>query len=443
MLECSYKVTALALRIPPATGNAPFTWHVHSPGKLLQQICLDCPGFAHLMKVTAMQHPPSADRPWRICLYQDDLTPGNVLRPDNRRKSTAFYFSFMEFGSQLRNEAAWLTVALLRNESTKRFPGGLSEATATLLLQFFSGSVNFHEGVRVQLPACGGPAAAAAAATAVTIHARLGNMVADEKAHKEAWSVKGSSGLKPCLCCKNILMKRTDLDIADDGYWHTICEADARKFDLVSSADLWLLTDTLRAQEPLISKARHEDLQIVYGITWAPTGILANLWLRSFVRPIEVHTWDSMHIYLQGVAGQEIAYLLAALRSSGGIGFEACQRLARADWKRPRFAVKSTTSLRSFFSPAREQAMARADAFKGMASEVLNILPLLRHVVELVAPSLPSLEDEVASFRLLFDIVSLIQKTFRCAYFYCLYMTLEAWSFICLLFVISRTQCSF
>lgn len=49
-----------------------------------------------------------------MLLYADGITPGGALVPDNRRKSVVWYASFLEFGSKLAYEEAWITLAIAR-----------------------------------------------------------------------------------------------------------------------------------------------------------------------------------------------------------------------------------------------------------------------------------------------------------------------------------------
>ena len=44
-------------------------------------------------------NPPSPEKPWRLILYNDEVTPDNPLGTDNKRKLQAVYFSFLEFGA--------------------------------------------------------------------------------------------------------------------------------------------------------------------------------------------------------------------------------------------------------------------------------------------------------------------------------------------------------
>ena len=49
-----------------------------------------------------LEHPPTAEKPWRVRLYCDEISPGNQLKVQNTRKIQAYYLSFHEFGAEFR-----------------------------------------------------------------------------------------------------------------------------------------------------------------------------------------------------------------------------------------------------------------------------------------------------------------------------------------------------
>ena len=55
-----------------------------------------------------------AGRRWRLILYVDGITPGNVIAPDDKRKAIVWYVSFVEFGDKLMFEELWVAIALAR-----------------------------------------------------------------------------------------------------------------------------------------------------------------------------------------------------------------------------------------------------------------------------------------------------------------------------------------
>ena len=128
--------------------------------------------------------------------YIDEVTPGNVLSPDNKRKSQCLYVSVMEFGIDvLCKTAAWLPVALLRSSVVKRVAGGVSCCCRLLLESWFCGKP-------LQLETLG-------CVVDVTppriVRCKFGRCLADADALRAVNSIKGHNGLKPC-CCRNCMM---------------------------------------------------------------------------------------------------------------------------------------------------------------------------------------------------------------------------------------------
>ena len=78
------------------------------PFALLHKCMLSSEGMQNFITKVVLQKPSSPEQPWRLLLYSDEVTPGNVMASINRRKFQAVYFSFMEFGSvALSHEEAW------------------------------------------------------------------------------------------------------------------------------------------------------------------------------------------------------------------------------------------------------------------------------------------------------------------------------------------------
>ena len=59
--------------------------------------CKELEEYAALMERTLRQLSPG--EPLGLLLYNDEVTPGNVLAPDNKRKFNSFYFAFMKTGA--------------------------------------------------------------------------------------------------------------------------------------------------------------------------------------------------------------------------------------------------------------------------------------------------------------------------------------------------------
>lgn len=139
--------------------------------------------------------------PWTLLFATDEVTPGNVLRPDNRRKHHALYVSFLEFGVYLCKTSAWLPVGVLRSCICRRIVGGISAAVKYLLHSWFTGPGSLSQHGILLNP--GQP---------VLLVAQCGRVICDGEAHRQLWDCKGASGSLPCHmsglkrgCNKNII----------------------------------------------------------------------------------------------------------------------------------------------------------------------------------------------------------------------------------------------
>jgi len=76
-------------------------------------------------------------------VYLDECAPGNILAPDNRRKSYLMYFCYGAC-AQFRSLHYWWPIGLLRHTEVDRLEGGLPEVFTKMLrsqLDFFTGLV--------------------------------------------------------------------------------------------------------------------------------------------------------------------------------------------------------------------------------------------------------------------------------------------------------------
>ena len=99
---------------------------------------------------------------------------------------------------------------------------------------------------------------------------------------------------------------------------------------------------------------------------------------RQVVRPLHT-TFDPMHVWLNpGICNTELHIFLNAAEAKAGLTYALIhQYMHSANWKPP--SLHARVDAARVFSEAREKAS--KDSFKGMASEILAILPLLRQLV--------------------------------------------------------------
>ena len=126
-----------------------------------------------------MEQATGTPEPLRGILYLDEVTPGNVLRPDNKRKFWAIYLGFGQTGTgNLSREEMWLPVAMLR--STIAHQAGVSACVRQLLRSMLLEPCNLASiGHAIQL------------SSPTLLRLAITNILADEAAIKAIWSNKG------------------------------------------------------------------------------------------------------------------------------------------------------------------------------------------------------------------------------------------------------------
>ena len=274
-----------------------------------------------------------------------------------------------------------------------KLKGGLSQAVKLLLEKCFFGNWNFADGIQLE---------------DFYMRATLSNILADEAALKGIWSCKGSAGMKPCICCKNVISRNSSVvEYLDTSYFITVEHSVFSDFDLNKDIDVWESVDHIAAQQPHLPNRPFEQLQKCMGFCHNPDGLLADRRLREHVKPISCHTWDFMHTYLQGgVASVEVHLFLSLCRQKIGIRFSHILLFCKADWCFQNSGV--FTSLKNVFSEERESCT--NESFKGGASELMSALPMLAHFADITCSGRPEMQKEVASLIALSDVVSCISR---------------------------------
>ena len=83
--------------------------------------------YARLLRQALDSKPPTRDRPFRLALYADEVTPGNVVSPDNQRKAWCAYWALLDLCPQsLHDEDAWFVLAIKRSSEVGKIDGKFS-----------------------------------------------------------------------------------------------------------------------------------------------------------------------------------------------------------------------------------------------------------------------------------------------------------------------------
>ena len=223
-------------------------------------------------------------------------------------------------------------------------------------------------------------------------------------------SIKGASGIKPCIKCSNILMKNSGLADRHVDLLEIDC-TDRNKFISQSDQDVWRHYDQLGAMKGHTTVANFEMHQKAMGITWSEHGILGDGDLRAHMLPVSSLTFDWQHTFLSnGIVSQEIWQFFAACRSVGMKDvWQLLNRYCQADWSFPHQHQTAGRSIHKMFNATREKAS--TDHLKCGASELLTAYPLIRRFSESVVAArfAVQLQNELASLRLCCKVLDMLQ----------------------------------
>ena len=320
--------------------------------------------------------------PLRLIVYCDEFVPGNPLHPEQRRKTCVWYVSAMEFRQCLACEHLWIPVGALLTSKMKKLSGGCSQAHKVLMESALSDQQGIcNSGILLHID--GRP-------TLVT--AELEPPLADELGIKSVFDVKGASGLKPCMKCTNVFMKGCSCS-GLPGNVDLTC-TDKSKFSPMEDADLYHASDLLAQSAPVVSKTKLAKMETSWGLNYSPDGVLQSALMRSRISAVKTR-FDRMHVMESGgISDLEVDLLIESLSDSGKFSNQQLADYCNAGWIR-----SDGLPLRIFI---------RDDALKGMASDVLNAIPVLLHFV------FSCLEDwddaKVKSFKALFSVTAQFQR---------------------------------
>ena len=324
----------------------------------LWYMCSMVPCMSAFMQQRLALHPSTADRKWRLCLYVDEISPGNPLRPLNTRKIHAYYASFVELGPEARcQERFWFCVCLARTSVVNSIVGGLSGLTHKILDS--PDIKNLANGCLLTM----GPTSQS---EKYLFFAEMHTMVGDEAALKMVFDIKGASGTLPCGLCTNLVSRLQEHDRT--GTLLPLHTTDHTLLRSVSNESAWQTQALLISREATMTKKDFGQLQQSLGVNCNPHGVLAHrsLGIKSSLM------YDWMHIYLvNGLYHQEVGRLLPKLYESGHSADSILSFMESFAWPHNLTSRRNET-LQCF------QKKISPDEFRASASQSLNSYPLLR-----------------------------------------------------------------
>eukprot|EP00438_Fugacium_kawagutii_P013011 Skav219671 [mRNA] locus=scaffold3149:23309:26664:+ [translate_table: standard] len=361
-------------------------WHVPDTDQTIYMPCLDT-----LLQCVAQLSPTwtqllnrvhsSTGGVLRPVLYHDDITCGNILAVIKVKKITCVYLSFLELHAHVHKEAAWLPLLCIQRVQTETIPGGLSAIIAELVKRIHRFSIE---------------------AFTVLLHGQAKQFlffeqslfVADQEAQRDTWLSKGSSGLKPCQFCSNVVSKRALSSEQPDFY--TLASAAWEHFVPIPDAQVNAAYARLSG---LRTKKERDQWEKAHGLTWDPRTLLADSEASARL-PLSAACNDHLHAYfLRGVAAIEI-FLLVSLLETHGVTREDILRAAlRAGVQR---TGKSENQTERLISRLLHEKQFDSTCYRGEVEETREVVFLLLPVFCDIVPKTADLQPAMLSFIALY-----------------------------------------
>ena len=325
----------------------------------------------------------------RLIIYIDEVRPGNPFRPDKARMTQCIYWTFVDLHDHLLvSSDAWFIAGVLRSIVMDTIAGGVSGFMKLLLKLYFKAENNFTRGIVVSN-----------GNDNFLLQASFVGFLADEKALKEIFLLKGAAGTRCCPTCLNVVQflspedrrgsHLVDIDCPDRSLFHYT--TDVAFYEAVTKLEG--LADGPKA-------ALHRMEQML-GLNYHEAGLLFDPWCKTVVRPISHYLRDWMHILVShGVLGTEMAMLLGLLKGIG-VKAEVVQNFART-FTLPKHLGKVSDE---WFASDRTSE----DTMRFFASELLTMTPLFASFLEQAIEPRGLLVEHCRCFKVMARIIALLQ----------------------------------
>ena len=375
------------------TGGDPFVWEFAEPNLLIQEMVNQSPSLQDIYAQAARRCGCSPDNPWEMIIGFDEYTPGSKMKPKSNKKVMVFSFSFLQLGkTALNHESCWFSPCCLRTNILTKADGGWSHLLSRMLRLLLVGPLAVRT-VGVPLLLHG---------QIFHLYARVGVMLSDLDGWRIALDWRGAGSVRPCFLCKNCWDKKTEHE--GDGQHNIGCHR-FENFEPMDDDTLFGIMDLLveskaRVLAGLMSAGDFEELQKAIGFNCNPKGMLADKTLRPHLAVCQMAHTDWVHNMCQdGCMTKEVHAFVSCAKRDAGIHFEFWQTLLRSDWCFPTHRKTKTAHLHELFNKYHEKHSEEKQKFKSLASDMVTLYALLRHVIERELQDIRCLDHPRRSFQ--------------------------------------------
>ena len=368
-----------SMKIPCKDGGS-VDWTYMDPCALLRALSK----FGDLLKNVETQ---------RLCVYMDEVTPGNVLRPDRGRSVAMWYWTLLDLPDWFMGRSdGWFYFAALPVKLIDGIQDGYSYLFGRMMEIFLEQEGPFNFTTRFPCNSSRGM---------FLCKGKFEALLSDEKSITALWSLRGASGTKPCCFCQNVLGHMAP-DKVEDHAWlvHYSCSS-SKRFAKHTTRTFSDMREKLEAISG--NKTACQKLGQVFGLTFKANGILWHPTLRHKVCPIQQTVYDWMHILVAsgGVLQYECNEYVKVLKGEGILPEQLDAFAVHVC-----FPKKFQKLPKKFFQERvnwEDNSVLRA-----FAGEILMVVPTLVFFNEIVLKRLGILQDHRESLQLAADILDIL-----------------------------------
>ena len=389
----------------PLVDGGEWQWQVAHPCALVSMSVQHSAEMEKAFAQALQSHPCSVEKPWRLVVTFDEFTPGNMLKPHNRRKTMATNFSFMEL--EPSGDLAWWTMAVALSDHIHRVEGGWSRMLRDLL-RMALGQPSGMQLAGIPMVVKGEP---------TMIFAKLHCLLSDGDGLRMALQWGGASSNKPCFRHWNVVKPGSPLSQVE-GYVSTHC-GDLSRFQVLSEEDLATMVDVAveasqQGKRGVMKPSHVQEAHTDLGFKATEGGLLADPQLRSLVKWMDAIRYDWAHTFLaDSMLGYDLWALVEAAKEHEVFSQKDVHDFLAGGWSFPSPAtqqVKGTkwNSLQMIFSQMGAEANERAGTIKASMSDLLGLYRLMGHFVATRVASGGPLDKHVLLFKRVAEAVDLL-----------------------------------
>ena len=374
--------------------------HYLDPIACLWHALQTCSKFRQFFAAAAAASPCSVHSPWRVVVYADEVTPGNQLKPTNKRKLQTFYWSLLELGPRaLQCEDGWFVLTTVRSATVASFRDKLTQLCKFCLRCFTEPGRNFSHGLNLTWPG----------RDDFVLVANVSILLGDEAALKQMLEFKGASGKVLLLPLPQLSAEAVcPRPAPPEGQSCTLARTNPSSSCTRRHRSRRLSCIWSRKRREL-NKGEFDELETNLGLNLCPNGVLCDPTVMQAFDPTVATMFDWMHIYLvHGLWHLEVNELVDRLQAEAKVKQQDLhERFQCFSW--PSYLKDKGAAVSDFFSKKKSGD----SRLNSSASEALSTYPVLRLVLQDLREARDlkqPVRDAINCYIYLCQVLDLLQK---------------------------------